>query len=186
MPIPTSSPRAAGCSGPMKMAKDLHAGAANAALEHQEALLPGAELDPARPVVERRDDAVSPGERADRLEDSVAHGVVSPAARAARLPCERRAAGEATRQLARSKAPVRSKLVGRESSRSFRGFQNSTFRALGPASASASRRTSPACTSEWPDRILMLKGKTQLRGRRSTARTRWRAASSGSIILTGR
>ena len=33
--------------------------------------------------------------------------------------------------------------------------------------------------------ILMSQGKTQLRGRRSIARTRWRAASSGSIILTG-
>ena len=82
---PDFEPTRGGLSGTEEMTQDFHAGAADAALEDQEALFPGAELDPAGAVVECGDDAISPRERADRLEDAVAHGVFSRAARTPRL-----------------------------------------------------------------------------------------------------
>src|SRR6516164_7204415 len=71
-----------------EMAKDLHARLARSPVEHQEPLFPRFEFDPSRSIVELRHDAVSPGQGADSLKDSIAKGISPPAMRAHRIPRE--------------------------------------------------------------------------------------------------
>ena len=171
---------------PEDMAKDLHACLANPALEHQEGLFPRPEPDPARAVVESGDDPVAARQRSDRFEDSVAERISAPALEAGLLPLERAAAGQAARRSTIDGAAARETLAGW-----FIAYTRSSVpskldvSARGPNQYISRSKNQSGMYFRMARPILMSQGKMQLRGRRSMARTRWRAASSGSIILTG-
>ena len=130
----------------VEVLQDLHAGAADTALEDQERLLPGTKLYPAGAVIECRHDAISLGERADCLEDAAARLVISRTTRAAWLSTEPSGAGDAARELG-----DRRSRSGRSQWKDSHRTRSAVFRSRrtvpwGPQGASSNRRTSRACT----------------------------------------